>query len=54
MQMDGFAGLVVFDFVDAPMGQGERALMSRTVSLAGDGNKLPLRQRLLKEATQRT
>jgi hypothetical protein len=26
--MDGVAGLVIFDFVDAPMGQGERALMS--------------------------
>ena len=27
MKMDGLAGLVVFDFVDAPMRQGERALM---------------------------
>ena len=27
MQMDGLAGLVVFDFVDAPMGQRQRSLM---------------------------
>ena len=28
MQTGGLAGLVVFDFVDAPVGHGERALMS--------------------------
>src|SRR6266436_7360627 len=55
MQMDGLAGLVVFDFVDAPMGQRQRSWMLHgTVSLAGDGKIASLHQRSLKEGTQRT
>src|SRR6266581_996191 len=40
----GTADAQALDFVDAPMGQGERALMSHgTVSLAGDGKIASLR-----------